>query len=289
MGNWVFNAVTTIIGVVGVTVALVAYLQPRKRLRLAYQSMSTRYFAKEDYALPSEVVMTFNGEGVERLSRTTVIFWNVGTDVLRGEDIVRSDPLRVCLDADDRVLSHKVVGGSKDSNRAHVRQVDGAPHELSVDYDYLDPRDGFVVEIMHDGKRRRPAVRGVVKGLTNGPESQGTATDADPILSVSSRMIGAPPLPRHFFHAAAVVGAAVFVAGTAATCMHLLSDASRAWLSAFAGGLGDKLWPELAVAMIVIGGAYMVPSGLVIWARKRRYPRSLAKYLRTPADEETGR
>ena len=282
--DWVFNAVTTIIGVVGVTVALIAYFRPRKRLRLSYQTISTPYFAEDDYALPSELVMTFNGERVERLSKTTLIFWNSGTEVLKGEDIVRSEPLRICLDADDRILSHQVAGVSKKTNQVQVDRTEGAFNELSLRYDYLDPRDGLVLEIMHNSKRRRPVIRGAVKGLANGPDSQGTA-GTEQILALSTKMLLPPPLQRRVVQSAAVIGGAAFLAGAAAAGIQLVSEPSQTWLSSVVD-ISQRIWPEPAILMMSIGGAYFLPMGLLIWATKRRYPKSLATYLRPRNDQD---
>ena len=66
------------IAVIGGIFAILAYFKPRKRQKLLYQTSGIQYFEEQEFALPSDFIMTFQGENVERLAKTMLILWNGG-------------------------------------------------------------------------------------------------------------------------------------------------------------------------------------------------------------------
>ena len=91
-------------GVVGILLAALSYWRPRKTKILAYQWTVARYFDETDYTLPSHAAMTFEGRPVARLRKSTLVLWNAGTEALRGEDVVPTDPIRLAV-VNGRLLS----------------------------------------------------------------------------------------------------------------------------------------------------------------------------------------
>ena len=272
--GWVFNAVATLVGIVGVAIALLAYFKPPKRRKLAYQSASVRYFEEDDYALPHEAVMTFKGEKVARLSKTTVVLWNAGSEVLHGNDIVRADPIRLSLGEAGRILSYAVVGTSTPTNWIEV-QARGT-RELTLSYDYLDPKDGFVLDVMHDSKRRQLPIIGAAKGVVLGSRHRGAQSMV--ILAVIGRMRALlPRAERTFFRLLAGVGVTVATVGVALLLLGTVESAPPIWFSSSL--VGDFLDQEAAVLALVFGAIYAAPSIWALWGMRRRYPKSLAQYF----------
>ena len=166
--------------------AVWTHYNPLKPLKLEYQTAWVCYFDPDEVSLPSDAVMTFQDETVERLAKGTVIIWNAGSNVLNGEDIVSDDPIRVCFDEDTSVLAHEVVGKTNEANRVEVKGLEETPNELVVTFEYLNPGDGFVLHAIHDGKTQHPRVVGTAKGLSDGPKRRGRVelreTESDPSL-----------------------------------------------------------------------------------------------------------
>ena len=167
--DWVFWASGVMVGLLGAGFAIRMYYRPPKRIRLGHQQAVMAHFDQARLALPQEASMSFAGTPVERLTTTTVVLWNAGTEVLRGEDIVQVDPIRVAV-ADGVVLRHRIVGGTKKALGLNVDGT-GARSELQVRYDYLNAGDGVVIEVTHDGTS--VGVVGEAKGLKDGPEDRG--------------------------------------------------------------------------------------------------------------------
>ena len=114
--------------------------------------------------------MTFGHQPVRMLAKTTIVLWNAGTEALRGEDIVEKDRVRFSI-ADGRVLNHRVVQTTTPATEVRL-EVGEASNELAFRYNYLNPNDGAVVEILHDGTK--VTIAGTSKALKDGPENWGT-------------------------------------------------------------------------------------------------------------------
>jgi hypothetical protein len=90
--------------------------------------------------------LTYRGETVESVSQTHIAFWNDSGDPIRRSDISEKDPLRIVIDGSGRALSMAIVSMSRS-------QIDLKLNELGVlSFDYLEPGDGGIVEVLHDGQ-----------------------------------------------------------------------------------------------------------------------------------------
>ena len=132
-----------------------------------------RYFDKADYALPDCAEMSYEGTRVERLTKVTIVLWNKGTDALRGEDIVSSDPIRLSIGEGGRYLNVEIEQTSDESNCCVADVRPKGMHEVILGYSYLNPGEGMRVTVLHDGVNAEPNVLGRAKGLAAGPESWG--------------------------------------------------------------------------------------------------------------------
>lgn len=271
MRDWIFS-MDGLGWATAVALSVLLYRKSRTRLKLSYQTASVRYFEKGEHPLPSEAFMTFRGKEVERLSMATVIVWNAGTEVLRGEDIVPGDPIRVCFDEHTSVLSHAVVGVTKEVNEVEVSSLEETPNELEVAYDHLNQDDGFVLRVVHDGAHAHPRLVGTAKGLSDGPENRGTVT------------LGELPTERNL-RRQDWVGAMMFVC----VLVYLIG-----WWFDVPELLGmPQLTPDsdddvivFLVAMILLALACSIPF-LNLLLNRRRYPKLLVSHVRSQGRNET--
>ena len=250
-----FNTVSLIIGIAGLSVAAFAYFRPRRRRRLVYQMALLRYFDKNDYTLPEYAEMTYEGTEVERLTKVTVILWNRGTDTLHGNEIVSSDPIRLSVPEGTRILDVEIAKRTREANKCMIQQHPPGGHDVVIRYDYLDPRDGLALNLLHDGATPLPEILGTATGLGDGPDSLG-------VVHLESSMTNrAKQVSIKQFNILAMALAVALFSGA------LASDTAFLWLKDF--------WGFAAPIMSLIAGALL---GLVLGSRKvgrRKYPRSL--------------
>lgn len=251
------------IGIVGIVVAVYIGLRSRKRLELHYQTASVRFFEPlRGVVLPVGARMTFEGATVKRLAKSTVVLWNAGNEVLRGEDIVVCDPIRVRFGDDTRVFSTEVVGTTKTTNGACVQAVANAPHELAVTYDYLDPGDGLVLYALHDGGSGHPRVVGAAKGLSSGARSLGIIEHGEDRRKLGLRWLD-------------WLQSAMYLAILAVFIRTLY----RMLLGNLEPSAETTAFPVLA-GLFAVATILFAPPMVRLWRTRRRYPRSLAQFVR---------
>jgi hypothetical protein len=217
--------------------------------------------------LPAEVAVYFNDQRVERLTKTTLIFWNSGTSVLNGEDGVATDPIRICFNDGDRILSYKIIKATKNTNNCRLLRAADAlliPHQIEIAFDYLDAGDGVTIELLHDSEKRYPVMRGTIRGVPKGIIDRGNPVDYMP-----RSFLGIPvPLPKPLFKPLAWFMLAVSIG-----CIGVVG---RAWLYPLENGASLGSSRTTQIGMFAFGLLYAFTSGVLLWASRKRYPKILA-------------
>ncbi|WP_347170101.1 hypothetical protein AAHI06_02535 [Pseudomonas salmasensis] len=179
----------TLLGIAGIVFAALTYLWTRRRTSLAYVHLGEHLLGSASDALPSEIVVQYNGISIPRLTKSLLIFWNNGENTVNGEDIIVKDPLRFHVGADGRILSVLILKASRAVNDFSVRPPpEGDIHEMDFTFNFLDANDGVVVEILHTSTDRKPSIKGTLKGLPQGFRNLGQFTRPKPQKNKSGKL-----------------------------------------------------------------------------------------------------
>jgi hypothetical protein len=141
--------VGSLISLSGLIAALLIYRASRVGARPVFQAKVLRLLSEANPALPPDVEIFFRGSSVPRLTRVQIIFWNSGTTLLRGSDIVQDDPLRFSFQTPGKILSASVAKVTRGTNKFATTIPEGQPNELLCQFDYLDPGDGATIDLLH--------------------------------------------------------------------------------------------------------------------------------------------
>jgi hypothetical protein len=245
--------------IVGILVAGVTFLWSRKRTSLAYVHLGEHLLGSASDALPSAIVVQYDGISIPRLTKTILIIWNSGENTVSGSDIVDKDPLRLKIGDDGRILSISVLKTSRTVNDFRIRTASNdATNEAPFTFDFLDANDGVAVEVLHTSADRKPSVNGTMRGLPRGFRNLGKFTRPKPQKKNRSG-----PLFTVFKVASSpfilvCVGLLFALYGPHPTFLvELTRDSS--FFTGLMGGLGGFF------------GMWIINS----WATRRRYPKSL--------------
>lgn len=272
------NVAMAVVTITSLGIALLSYYLPRKRQKLQYQTASVQYFEEEDYTLPSEVEMSFRGERVTRLTKAMLIVWSGGTDVLRGEDVVKQIPLTIKLKGTGKILCYSIVGVTSQGNRVLANMRTDSQSEILLTYDYLNPGDGAVIQVMHDSKQPDLLLVGASKGLSGGPQNLGAVMHRDFEMPWVQRILRRQRIILLFMIGIAL---AILLSGVFRTIPLLLDDYS--WIPRSANWLfGDKGEDSETVMMLVMGMGFLWFPVSEMAKTRRRFPKSLERFLKGP-------
>jgi hypothetical protein len=243
--------VGTTVGFISIAIALVIYRLSRPRPTLAYQTRGIRLLGHNSEEIPSGVEVRFHGRVIPRLTKSFVVVWNAGQKTFISQDLVASDPLRFEFGADAELLSVSVTRTSRDvTGVRHVISPEN-PHQVELAFDFLDPGDGAVIEVLHTGSTRYPAVGGTIMGLPQGLSYFGIANDGSirtPLFRV----------PRKYFSVVMIIFGFYFAASP--------------YFPTFYETANKTLPPSIVMAL---GAAYSAFGAALLWRSRRRYPRRL--------------
>lgn len=239
---------STAIGLAGIAIGALFYWKSKVVSRLSYVVSDTVVLGDEDSTFSTSLEIRFKGVVVPRVTATQIAFWNAGNVTIDESQIVRVDQLRA-IATEAQVLDIAVRGTSNDVICPSLCNV-GGTENVDIAFNFLEPMDAFLFQIVHTGDADSIGIAGTLKGLPGGVR---------PFRPAIRRNAVGPIL------ALPAVGAGIFI-GKAAVGLAILS--SRVGPHAPVESIGDVAL-SFAIAFLFFGLAVAVARWLVAPPRKR--------------------
>ena len=92
----------------------------------------------------------FYGKQIKTLTVTKIRFWNNGTETINHNDFPTNDPFSINIQKGYEILDASIMKSNNTSNNVKINLSD-AGFKIDVDFEYLDPKDEFIIQIFHTG------------------------------------------------------------------------------------------------------------------------------------------
>jgi hypothetical protein len=262
----------SVIGIVGILVgSILSYIFFRKSRigpRPTYQMAATRVIGNYSALLNKKVEIFFEGNKVERVSKTQIVLWNSGTSTINGSDIVSSDPINFIFSKESRIVDVTIISCARDVNDLKVEINSIETNKVNCTFDFLDPGDGGIIELIHTDSNVYPIVGGTIKGVHKGFVDKGIITL--PILPISKLI----RKNRKLKITLSVIASLTLILILLQYIFSYLVDKSSLFY------LGNsKIFITMALALA--GGA--TTALLKDWGTRRQFPKSLLNF-KSPND-----
>jgi len=165
--------VGSILGIIGIVFGIVTHFLNRQRTKLVYCYSSQRLLGHKDENLPNGITVQHHGTNIPRLSRSILVIWNEGEKTIHRDDLVKTDPLRIDMGEDGKVLTATLIKVSRDVNKLQLLAGIPRPNSVQIDFDFLDKNDGAIIEVLHTSEMTAIAITGTVQGLPRGIKDVG--------------------------------------------------------------------------------------------------------------------
>jgi len=100
----------------------------------------------------SDLRITYKGEDVVDLTSCFIAFWNNGKETIKRADV--AEKIAISVSDPYSILDAKVIGRTADSNK-FIAPVKDDQSIVEFDFEYLDRKDGAVVQIFTDCTDRK--------------------------------------------------------------------------------------------------------------------------------------
>jgi hypothetical protein len=112
------------------------------------QVVFTGLFANLQTRNHPEISISFRGNEIDNLSKFLVLCWNGGNEEIRHNDIPSEEPPTIQFSENVRMLSFRLLEASSPGLNFRPEPVDG--RTLALRFEYLNPKDGGVIEILYE-------------------------------------------------------------------------------------------------------------------------------------------
>ncbi|TDM66400.1 hypothetical protein C5B72_02470 [Acinetobacter sp. KU 011TH] len=164
--SWVGVIITLVISIFAIILTVFLYFKSKQKYSLNHYVSSNLLINKNDTEKPEEVEILFAGKSVDKLYKTLIYIWNSGNLTIRRTDLETIDKLRISIENNTEVLSMKIIHVTRNViNFSIDNQIDSKNHEIK--FDYLDPKDGAVIEVFHTGNLNDLKLKGTVIGISD--------------------------------------------------------------------------------------------------------------------------
>lgn len=158
--------VGTVLGIVGIGLALYTYFRAKHVSRVSYGMRETEVIGTPEAAFTDQLTVLFRGSPVPRLTTTNLKLWNSGNVTIRSDDFAAGDPLTLTAGAHGEILQVVLVRQTRPVNGAWVIQSDATTAHLG--FEFIDPNDGFEIRVVHTEHVNVMGIKGTVIGLPGG-------------------------------------------------------------------------------------------------------------------------
>jgi|GEM_PF-5932132 len=172
------DIVLAVLGILGG--GIISFLFYRKSLQRTELSFACEYSRFIWFRIPafSDVTLFYKQRQLRDPRRVLFFVWNSGNTTIDGTAIATADPLRLKA-GNVEIINAAMIKASRDVNCA-TAVLDSAG-DVTISFDYLDPGDGFAMEIVYDvvekekGANTCPELLGTIKGIKSSPVNRDVA------------------------------------------------------------------------------------------------------------------
>ncbi len=182
-----------ILGVLGVVAAIGAAWWFGRGPRIVMQVSGTTLISapKNDH-----IKVLYDNNQVPRVTQSFIWLWREGRGTVRGTDVTSMDPVAVNVPNTVRILDVSILAQTEDTNKVEIVRDPLAETRAVVTFEYLDPRQGAVIEVLHTGEGPdATTVSGTIMGIPRGITP--VETGATVVVSLGMAGAAAVTIPTH--------------------------------------------------------------------------------------------
>lgn len=156
---WLILSICTILSCIyGIFISI----KSREKKQISYLINTYKIINAGENVIP-KIEILYDGKYIRDLTVSRLVIWNSGNKLLNGDDIVDTKPLSVVAESDKvDILDVSIVKYNEEANKFRVDMRDS--HHAEIKFDYVDKRDGIVIQILHTGSYDDIFIRGKIKG-----------------------------------------------------------------------------------------------------------------------------
>lgn len=160
--SWFSSLLTIITFIIALILAIYFFIKSRNLKKISLYSEYDSILDEKPSVLSDSVDIFFQGKKIERLNKTKIYFWNSGNQTIYKKDIENIDPPKLYANEKVDILQLNIINKTREVINPRLSLDMGSNFLM---FDFLDPKDGLVMEILHTGKQEDIKFEGTIIGV----------------------------------------------------------------------------------------------------------------------------
>jgi len=137
-----------IIGILGLVVGIIGIvltIRSFKKKKISFLIENNTIFDEKNIVEKLQVI--YDNKSLSGFSNAKILIVNNGQEAISESDISRKEPIKIKVSENYEILNAKVQ--YSDSNNIVIKKL--SSNEVAIEFDFLNPKEGIIVNFLHDG------------------------------------------------------------------------------------------------------------------------------------------
>lgn len=158
---WFILSFCTVLAIPALIFAIVTRRNDNKAQQFAYYSKSNLIVSKGQRRI-KDLNVVFNNIPVDNVTVTQIAIWNNGNKTIKREDIASLGLFTLRMTNNAKILNADII---HESDAIYCFKIDTInKNDLTIDFEYVDPKKGIVLQLIHTGSGNDIDVNCSIKG-----------------------------------------------------------------------------------------------------------------------------
>lgn len=158
------NWIGIFLAVIAIIISIILYFKAKPIKLLAYANRMFMIVTDRSTRIEG-LAVTVHGRTAQVVTVNRIALWNAGNQTISCEDLSNIDPITIGPLQNTDVFDISILEQTRNVNQANLVEVTYKPNFREIKFDYLDPGDGILIHVVHNGDTSEEfGITGSIKG-----------------------------------------------------------------------------------------------------------------------------
>ena len=153
--------ILSLLAIIGFILTIILAIKGKKNRKVAFRKSPYGIIRNIDNELQG-LDISYNSKIIDSLTITKFIIWNDGNIKLEETDFASAVPFAIEAEDDCKILNTSILYVSETANAFSI-DFDSKKNKIWINFEYFDPKDGIVIQVVHTGRFAGLNVIGKIK------------------------------------------------------------------------------------------------------------------------------
>lgn len=161
MNNPIAWLILAVLAVASFIYAIYCQRVNKERKELTYANKSN-ILIEYNKSTINKLSIKYDNKEISGLCISRIAIWNSGNRVINSNDIANGKEFSISMNDGNQILDSTLVFSSEDTNKFRIKKINN--NSIKILFDYIEPKHGAIIQIIHTGTKRNIDYSVKIKG-----------------------------------------------------------------------------------------------------------------------------